>query len=33
MIVHAVLDKSRDVPRTGDVMPASIQALYSEGGL
>jgi len=33
MILHAVLDDKRDVPRNGDAMPPSIQALYSEGGL
>jgi len=33
MIVHAVLDSKRDVPKSGTAMPASILALYSEGGL
>jgi sortase A len=33
MIVHALLDKNRTVPRNGTAMPDSIAALYSEGGL
>lgn len=33
MVVHAVLDAKRSVPRTGTTMPASIRALYDEAGV